>query len=379
VPASVPDPAQRPPPLDEPRLAVYGFTSDPGGIGKVMLNLVNAAATRLPVDLLIARRAGPDLLRLSPAVRLMELGDASLLALARYLRETRPAALLTNKEWANRQAVLARDLARVPTRIAFRVGTNLGAQLVRRHALKRSIRLLAMRLSYRRADRIIANAEGVAEDIVRFTGVDPARVVVCPNPTLPEDFAALSERPVDHPWLVSRGPPVLVAVGRLVRAKDYPTLLRAMARLRERHDCRLIVLGEGGERAAMERLAQALDLRAAVDLPGHDDDPYRYMRAADLFVLSSAWEGFPNVLVEALAAGLPIVATDCAHGPREILQGGRYGTLVPVGDDRALAEAIARTLLAPRDPARQRQAVERYRAGEATRAYLRVLLDLDGR
>src|SRR5690606_37626457 len=134
-------------------------------------------------------------------------------------------------------------------------------------------------------------------------------------------------------------PPVLVAAGRLVPQKNFPLLLAAFAQLRAQRPARLLILGEGRERPRLEAAAHELGIAADVALPGHVDNPYAAYARASLFVLSSDWEGLPTVLIEALACGCPIVATDCPSGPAEILQGGRYGSLVPMGDAAALAQA----------------------------------------
>jgi glycosyltransferase involved in cell wall biosynthesis len=169
---------------------------------------------------------------------------------------------------------------------------------------------------------------------------------------------------------------VILGAGRLQRQKDFPTLLRAFARLRQRRPCRLLILGEGSGRAELEQLIAALGIGADVDLPGFQPAPYPFMRAASLFVLSSAWEGSPNVLTEAMALGTPVVATDCPSGPAEILAGGRFGALVPVGDDVALADAMARTLERPLPATVLHGAVAEYNQASSARRYLEAIEDV---
>jgi glycosyltransferase involved in cell wall biosynthesis len=166
---------------------------------------------------------------------------------------------------------------------------------------------------------------------------------------------------------------VILSVGRLVRAKDYPTLIRAFALVRKRQECRLIVLGEGRQRPRLESLIRRLGLADSVDLPGFAPNPFAYMARADLLALSSIFEGNPNVLVEAMAVGTPCVATDCRSGPRETLAGGRYGPLVPTGDARALAQALLATLAHPPEPALLAEAIGRFDRDRAVAAYLHAL------
>jgi glycosyltransferase involved in cell wall biosynthesis len=158
---------------------------------------------------------------------------------------------------------------------------------------------------------------------------------------------ALARQAPDHPWLAPGQPPVILGVGRLSQAKDFPTLIRAFAKVRSRRAVRLIILGEGEARVELEALVGELGLADDVALPGFRENPMSYMAASALFVLSSAWEGLPTVLIEALAAGTRVVSTDCPSGPREILQGGLLGTLVPVGDATALADAMTDALDRP--------------------------------
>jgi glycosyltransferase involved in cell wall biosynthesis len=166
---------------------------------------------------------------------------------------------------------------------------------------------------------------------------------------------------------------VIIGMGRFTEQKDFATLIRAFARLRANRNCRLILLGRGRLQADYQALAEQLGVAADIAYPGFADNPYSYLARARLFVLSSAWEGSPNALTEALALGVPVVATDCPSGPRELLDGGRYGALVAVGDDAALAQAMAATLDAPPPAAGLRRAVADYTVEASARAYLAAL------
>jgi glycosyltransferase involved in cell wall biosynthesis len=214
----------------------------------------------------------------------------------------------------------------------------------------------------------------VADDAARVTGVPRERITAIHNPVL---SLALRERgadPIDDPWLAPDGPPVILGVGRLVEQKDFPTLVRAFARLRARRSARLLILGEGPERAALERLVAELGVAADVRLRGRVPGAPAFMARAAVFVLSSAWEGFGRVLVEALAMGCPVVSTDCPSGPREILENGLYGPLVPVGDDAALAAAIESVLERPPERAALRKRAEDFSLERGVERYLAVLL-----
>ena len=231
-----------------------------------------------------------------------------------------------------------------------------------------------MRRLYPRADEIVAVSEGVADDLARVARIPRSRITVIHNPIVTDELLADARAPVDHPWFADGGPPVLLAAGRLTEQKDYPTLLRAFRRARERaraspRDPRR---GRGAGAPGGARAASSAWPRD-VDFAGFVANPYAFMARASLFVLSSAWEGFGNVVVEAMACGTPVVSTDCPSGPGEILEAGRYGRLVAVGDDGALAGAMLATLDDPPPPELLRERAGDFRADEAASRYLRVL------
>lgn len=160
----------------------------------------------------------------------------------------------------------------------------------------------------------------------------------------------------EHPWYKDKKTPLIIAVGRLSPEKDYKTLLSAYKKVKEQIECRLIILGEGAERTNLLNLANSLDITEYIDLPGFVSNPYAWIARSNLFVLSSRYEGLPTVLIEALACGTPVVSTNCISGPAEILENGKFGDLVPVGDVEALAKAIIHNIRHPRpkDPLMER-------------------------
>jgi glycosyltransferase involved in cell wall biosynthesis len=287
----------------------------------------------------------------SPDVRVVDLKArrvlASLPGLVRYLRRNRPAALISSLSHANVVATIAWRLSGSRARLLLREDNSLRAE--RPKGAKAEALWQMTRWAYRRADMVIGVSNGMALDIVAMTGRS-GRAMFIPNPV---DLARLeSERtaPIDHPFLAGGDVPVVVGMGRLTGQKDFPTLLRAVTLLRAERRCRLLILGEGEERAALLELAASLGFGNDVSLPGFVARPAAYLARASVFVLSSAWEGFGNVVVEALGCGTPVVSTDCNVGPAEILEDGKWGRLVPVGDARAMADAIAATLDDPHPP-----------------------------
>lgn len=360
------------------RVAILISYSGDGGVERMMNALIaGLLEAGHAVDVLVLQRRGGHFADIPDGATVLPLwpGHAALAvpALVRYLRRVRPPVLLAAKDRAGRAALRARARAGVDTRVVLRIGNTLSQSLAGRSWLRSLLRYWPIRRWYPRADAIVAVSRGVAEDVVITSGVAPERVHVIRNPVVSPALDRLAEHGPDHPWLAGDGPPVVLGVGRLTRQKDFPTLLRAFARLRERVDARLIILGEGEDRAALEALARELGVEDVVDLPGFVDNPYGWMRRVHVFVLSSAWEGSPNALTEALYLGTPVVATDCRSGPREVLVEGEYGPLVPVGDVEAMAEAVERTLAEPLSPATLRQAVIEYTRVRSTGHYLEVM------
>lgn len=360
------------------RIALLFATSGHSGVDRVIGNLLpEFGRAETDFDLLRIRNHGPRLDRLPDNVRDYPLPAAHrntvLPSLVRYLHSECPAALLTASHRLNRAALQARWLARRPVRIAIRMGMTLEGQ-VEDLGPRRGRRLLrSMRFWYPRADAVIAPSRALGDELRRHAGIDPERLHVIPNPILTPDFTALAEAPLADNWFEDGAPPVVLAAGSLEPRKDFVTLLRAFARLRNGRACRLVILGEGRERARLEALASELGIADDVRMPGYEPNPYRYMQRAAAFVLCSRREGSGAVLVEALACGTPVVATDCPVGPTEILRGGEIGPLVPVGDDTAVAAAINRVLVEPPDAAVLRAAADPFRSDLSAVRYLDAL------
>lgn len=217
-------------------------------------------------------------------------------------------------------------------------------------------------------------SNGVAQDLARRADLPQNRIVTIYNPVVNQEIFELKTRqPVDHPWYAPGEPPLVLSVGRLNLSKDYSTLLKAFANLRSKRPARLMILGEGELRTELECLADTLGIAGDVALPGWTSNPFAHMARASLFVLSSAFEGLPTVLVEALACGCPVVSTDCPSGPAEILDGGRYGRLSPVGDAAALADAMAATLDSPLPPDVLRKRADVFSVDAAIDRYLQLI------
>ncbi len=361
------------------RIAVLiAYTGD-GGVEKMVNHLLHGmVAAGADVDVLLLKAHGGHVEAIPEGVRTIRLDAATsmlaLPALCRYLRCVRPRALLAAKDRAGRVALLARRLTGVPTRVVLRMGMHLSGSLTGKTRLQKAARYWPVRRLYPWADAIVTVADSVADDLARIGGIPRDRFVTIANPTIPPDLDELAARKTGHPWLDEPGDvPVILAAGRCKAQKDFPTLLRAFALVHARRPARLIVLGDGPDRSALLALRDELGLSDAADFPGFDPNPYAWMRAADLFVLSSRFEGSPNVLTEAMALGTRVAATDCPGGARALLDDGRLGPLAPVGDAPALAEAMERALDDPADPEALRRAVSEYTVARSSQHYLQVL------
>ena len=323
-----------------------------GGVERVVLNLAAAFHDKgYRVDIVLVRAEGQLIDLIPPGVRLVALNASrtatAVAPLRRYLRSARPPILIGFAFAVNLMVMLA-CLGRLkPPSLALSVHNSIVREFGEQPPPWRAALLLATRLLYRRADRIICVSQGVAGELARVTGIPGARIRVINNPVIVGDAAVGPEGAALTREAVTRhdpAKPLVLAAGRLVPAKNFSLFLSAFALVRREIDCSAVILGTGPEHDALEQLADRLKISDNVTLAGFQADPWPFYRRASAFVLSSDWEGLPTVLIEAMSVGTPVIATDCPYGPREILCDGRWGALVPVGDASALAAAIVMTL-----------------------------------
>lgn len=354
-----------------------------GGTERVVLSLVRSfLAEGYAVDIVLRQARGELLGLVPPEARLVDLGCTRNLAVpfafAGYLRRERPDLVLANMWPLSSLCVLGHRLARARSRIAVAEHGMLSRVPRYEGRLRRALLRATLAAACRMADGCIAVSSGVADDLAGLAGIPRAGVRVIFNPIpIPADA---DRREGGDPWEGSGGKRVL-AVGRLVPEKNHLALIEAFARVVGTIEARLVILGEGPLRETLARRVDELGLGRAVKLPGFRDDPFPAYASADLLVLSSDYEAFGNVIVEALGCGVPVVSTDCPSGPREILRDGEFGALVPCGDVPALADAIVRALAAEADADRLKARARDFEPGRIAAAYLEVLLGTgpDGR
>jgi glycosyltransferase involved in cell wall biosynthesis len=380
-----------------------------GGAERVVLDLATEFLKRgCAVDLVLSLRRGALVSEIPDSVHVVELGTAGLISvfrtlfrlphhtrrvilpamitrrrkkirslpkLVQYLREQPPDVLMATTDVANLLALWGGWLAGTGTRLFVKADVNLTSWTNSAvDPLQRRLPDL-MAAWYHRAHGIVAVSAGLADELAQIADVPRSNITVIYNPIDCHRIADLAAEELADPWFQPDQPPVVLAAGRLHKQKDYPTLLRAFSRLRTNRPARLVILGEGSERGRLESLVRELGVAEDVRLPGFERNPFAYMARAAAFVLSSAWEGLSNVIIEALACGCPVVSTDCPHGPAEVLDGGRFGMLVPVKEPDALARAIAQTLDKGSDPEKSRQRARHFDIEAVADRYLDFLFE----
>lgn len=285
-------------------------------------------------------------------VRLVNLGDiyapGIFFKLIVYFRKERPDIFVSAFPHINTISIIAKIISKVKTKVVLTEHNHFfllvsNASNIFRRFFGLYILPQVMRLFYPLADSVICVSNGVAKSILDVVNVKD-KIVVIYNPVVHDKIYQLANESIDHPWFLDPKIPIVLAAGRLVRQKDYPTLLRAFALVTQKIPARLVVLGEGPELKKLQVFCRGLGIMDQVAFLGLQKNPFNYMKMASVFVLSSLHEGFGNVIVEAMACGTPVVATDCKSGPGEIIEDGKSGILIPVQDFGALAEAIIKVL-----------------------------------
>lgn len=350
-----------------------------GGAERVMLNLAIAfARNNVKVDLVLAKRKGPLLSDVPSTVNIVELEKSSWLSvllvmirlpisnifsifsililgkpkvfkrlpsLIGYLEERNPDSILSTLDSVNLTTLWARHLTSVDTKFFIRQATFHSKHVHHAKAFfDRKVLPSLVRRWYPTADKIIALSDLMKIDLINFSGIDKNRIKIIYNPVdLERIEKRLCER-IDEIWFIDKNAPIVMAAGRLDKNKDYPTLFNAINIIKSKRDIKLVVLGDGDDRSLLQERLDDLELNDCVKLLGYVNNPYKYMAKSDVFVLCSKLEGFPNVLIEALACGSKIVSTDCPSGPREILDQGRFGRLVAPRSPEELADAILHTI-----------------------------------
>lgn len=348
-----------------------------GGAERAMVNLYRGMkAADEAVELVVVRNEGAYAEQLAGDPGLVELPCnrtfQAIWPMSKYLKKTQPDAVISVLPHVNVAAVLAAKLARTGTKVYVSEQNNAAEiDLDEPRPVRMARKVIPW--VYPRATCVLATTAGVADSLASVYKLDRDAMQIIGNPIVDDVSPRQEPGPPSHPWLVERDGPVVVAMGRLVPQKDFGVLLQAFAKVREAMPAKLIIFGEGPLREQLQSQIDGSNLTDVVSMPGFVDQPLAELKAADLFVMSSAWEGFGNVLVEALWCGTPVVSTDCPSGPAEILKDGEFGKLVPVGDADGLSAAIIETLNQTADPQRLMQRADDFSISKITQQYLTLL------
>ncbi len=359
------------------KIALFPPSLEVGGVQRVTLSLARGfMAQHIDTELVLIKKEGAFLDHVPPELPIVNLNAkralTSVLPLAAYLRKSQPDVLLTVSEPVNLAAIWAKMLTRNShTKIAVMVVNTLSVYQANSTIRREKFYSTLTRWFYPRADYVVALAEGIKQDLAQFIHLPLEHITTIPSPVLTPDFYDRAQQPIDHEWFAQgkNDVPTLLGVARFVPAKDLSTLIRAFAIVRENRPARLLIIGDGEERPKLEALVSELGLSDDVSMPGYLNN-LPYMKATDVFVLSSIFEGLPTVLIEALACSPAIVSTDCPSGPQEILDGGIYGKIVPMRDPQAMADAILHQLDHPQDVHLLRKRAEHYSMEAIINRYL---------
>lgn len=348
-----------------------------GGKGRVLLNLSNAFENRgFRVHLLLNRVSGPFTGSLNPGIRIVHLKNTGNLSgipfFLTYILKWKPGIILTNVVRHTALAIRVRNITREKTKIFPVIHNTYGEAFKKLPDRKKQARLKKITKYYPLCDKIIAVSDGVKDDFCSLTGIPSDSVKRIYNPVVSEELYDLALLPVEHPWFQSKEPPVILGAGRLEKAKNFPLLMDAFEIVRRKVRCRLFIVGEGSEYQFLLSRIRKSPFYEDISLAGYQENPFPYMNRAAVFTLSSSWEGLPTVLIEAIAMGTPVVSTDCPSGPREILNGGEYGTLVPMNDAEKLADAILWAFQHPVSPATLKRRAAIFSHQASTAEYLKL-------
>jgi glycosyltransferase involved in cell wall biosynthesis len=359
------------------KIGLFIPTMSGGGAQRVALNLAQGFVEHgCSVTLVLVKREGKLMSKIPAGVNVVDLGASRTLTgipnLIFHLNKVQYDAIISFMNYANICSIIASLVSGSVHKLIVTEHIAVSRSLQEMGIMKGGGLSKLIEYLYPLADHVTAVSQGAADDLERVAGLKDVQAI--PNPISVNDAPqGINEKKPVQPWF-AESDPVMLGAGRLTEQKGFSTLIRSLRHLRNSGiDARLIIIGEGEERKNLEVLVHELHLGEHVSLPGFVDNPYAYMRAADVFVLSSRWEGFGNVLVEAMACGTPVVSTDCPYGPSEILERGKWGPLVPVDNAEKLSRALLSTLDNPLDSEKLRERAQCFSVNNVAQSYLNMI------
>ena len=326
------------------KISFFSYDMRVGGAEKMILTLlprfINAGYS---VDLVLVKKAGAFLNEIDPGVTIISLGkehvSQSLIPLIRYFKKTKPDIFISSLTHLNTISILARIISRAKTKTIITEHSSITINNLQKGG-KEVILVFLAKFLYPHADKTVVVSEGAAQNLIEALKINPNKVQKIYNPIDIDRIRILASETIDESWLNEKNAPVLIAIGRLEQEKNFFFLLDVFQTLIKKRKARLLILGEGSEREALEQQIRAYGIQNDVKLPGIKTNPYPYIAAADILLCTSRYEGFNITLVESLACGTPVISIDCPYGPAEILENGKYGQLIPPGDRYGMVNAI---------------------------------------
>lgn len=362
--------------MDNKKIVLFIRALHGGGAQRAMVRYANALSDRgYDTTVLVLNASGAFKAELSDKVTLITLSANRILtaipAIIKELKRIKPEVVMVTEPACNIAMIIARYLSGIETRLLIREGLFPSVAVKESPYFQTRLSYKLAPYLYKKADIIVAIASEMADDLSSFLNIPREKITLIPiNPVVTPKLYELANEKVNHPWLIEKNKPVIISVGRLEAQKDFKTLVNAFCLLRKDVDCKLIIIGDG---TLQEELTQQIKMSGYeddIDLAGFSVNPFSFMSNADLLVLSSRYEGLPNTLIEALACGVPSVATDCKSGPRDIFDNGKFGLLVPVGDEVQMATAMKQTLDSPIDRNILKERGAEYTLDKSIDAYL---------
>jgi len=360
------------------KISIVVSYSNHGGVEVVTTNLLNALARAgAQIELVLIKDKSHLLASLDSSIKVRKLKRSSawlaLPELVSYLKSTHSDVVVAIKDRAAQVVAVAAHLANFSGPVVGHVHNNMLVGLENRPQISRTIRYAIMSKTYQRLTRVFGVSQDTVNALKTITGLPENHFKVMPNVIITQHLSQLASVAPTHPWLVNKQGRVLVGSGRLTPQKNFTLLIEAFALVSQQApDIRLIIFGDGGLRETLEALVHALKLVEKVNLAGFYENPYPEIKCADMFVLSSEWEGSPTVLSESLALHTPVVSTDVGDA-RETLARGALGEVVPCGCPKALANAILQQLGSLPTEASMDSAIDRFKEENAAAHYLREL------
>jgi glycosyltransferase involved in cell wall biosynthesis len=359
-----------------PDLIIYTPTLE-GGVGRIIFNLSKGLIEKKYKIEILVNQMTPESF-VDPGISILNLNQPrtykNFFPIARYLKIKRPKSFMSVIYHGNLVSLAAHAISKSKSRMVVCEHIALEQALGNEKFFMRHVLKLLIRIFYRFAGSVVTVSKTAADEL-KSHGVPKNKIEVIYNPVITNDLLAGSDEKIDLPWFNSQTAPIILSIGRLTVQKDFETLIRAAAEVKKQREVKLLILGDGPEKENLNQLIRQLGLESDVLMPGFVKNPYSYFKYSSVFVLSSRWEGLPTVLIEALAFGVPIVSTDCPAGPKEILQEGKLGRLVEVGDAKAMSNAIIETLDNPL-PKPNANDLENFTSDTAVSKYEKVLFGI---